>query len=36
MMTSLKKAMILAAGDESGNLTLAGVQSEISTGATVK
>jgi len=30
------QGMILAASDESGILTLVGVQSEISTGATVK
>jgi methionyl-tRNA synthetase len=36
LMGQESQGMILAAGDESGNLTLAGVQSEISTGATVK
>jgi methionyl-tRNA synthetase len=36
LMGQESQGMILAAGDESGNLTLAGVRSEISTGATVK
>ena len=36
LMGQESQGMILAASDESGNLTLVGVQSEISTGATVK
>jgi methionyl-tRNA synthetase len=36
LMGQESQGMILAAGDECGNLTLAGVQSEISPGATVK
>ena len=36
LMGQESQGMILAASDESGDLTLVGVQSEISTGATVK
>ena len=36
LMGQESQGMILAASDESGNLTLVGVQSEISPGATVK
>jgi methionyl-tRNA synthetase len=36
LMGQESQGMILAASNESGTLTLVGVQSEISTGATVK
>jgi len=36
LMGQESQGMILAASDESGTLTLVGVQSDISTGSTVK